>query len=428
MRTVTLRLLLLPATLLLLHPAAARGGGAAPPHVGTWAAYPRALPALQLPQVPLTGNGVLGAALDAHNAPTPPGALGPGSANAIDVWINSNGFWSCTSCGSTDPDHTEQPNGCCSTAALGGVSFRVTGTFPGASPLPRFSASQALANGALSASLFTAAGGEFRLNLRMHPAARLLSANFTWLPAAGDPPAVEVAAAVWALGKGSLGGSWSTGTPAPWGAGCLNLRSGAREPCAGGGGGPAQAVFASRNASTVDATVMPLSAALAVALWLGPGVEALGAAVANDAPAYPPTLPFEAVARVTVPGGAHGLAFIAQAETRGPGLGDPVPLAWATLASGRGFEVPSAADAWWAGTWAKSAISLPAQPAMEAAWYGSQYILACTSATTSSDDAPAPGLYGVWVSADGPNWHGDYSAWARRAVLSGRARHTTPAS
>jgi hypothetical protein len=375
-----------------------------PAFVGVWSSYPRALPSLQLPQVPLTGNGAIGAALDAHNSVTPPDALGPGSSNSLDVWVNSNGFWSCTSCRGTDPDNTVPA--CCSTAAFGGVSFRVTPTFPGSSPLPRFSATQALANGALAATLSTASGGEFALTLRVHPRDRLLVANFSWAPAPNDPPSVEVEAAVWVLGKGAIEGSWDTGLPAPWGAGCLSLRTGARQPC----GGPEQAVFASRNASTVNATVMPVSAALVMGLSAGPGATILGYAVGNDAPVHPPTLPFEARARISVPGGSWGLAAFAQAETRGPGLGDPVPLAWATLADGRGGAgVADASDAWWAATWAKSAVALPAQPAVEASWFGAQYVLAATSATTSSDDLPAPGLYGVWVTADGPNWHGDYT-------------------
>jgi len=110
--------------------------------------------------------------------------------------------------------------------------------------------------------------------------------------------------------------------------------------------------------------------------------------------------------------GAWAAAVVAEAETRGPALADPVPLALALAAAALSEPpgaVAAAADAWWAAFWAKSAISLPAWPAVEAAWFGAQYALACTSATTSSDDVPAPGLYGVWVTADGPNWHGDYT-------------------
>ena len=114
--------------------------------VGTWARYTNALPALQLPQVPLLGNGHLGVALDArddgHGGGGGASGLGPGAANSLDLWLNTNALWSCTSCGTTDPDRTVPA--CCSTVALGGLSLRAAG-LGASSPPPAFSAAQAIA-------------------------------------------------------------------------------------------------------------------------------------------------------------------------------------------------------------------------------------------------------------------------------------------
>ena len=212
----------LAALALAAAPLAAAAPPPAPPAlVGTWSSYPSALPSLQLPQVPLLGNGHLGCALDAHAAASVPGALGPHSANSFDLWLNTPFLWSCTSCGGTDPDRTVPA--CCSTAALGGVSLRLTPSFPGAAPLPAFSARQAVAGGTLSATLRTAAGGEARLEVRMHPSRDVLVANLSWAPGgAGDPPALVADIATWVLGDGALPGSWTTGTPAPWATGDSN--------------------------------------------------------------------------------------------------------------------------------------------------------------------------------------------------------------
>jgi hypothetical protein len=261
----------------------------------------------------------------------------------------------------------------------------------------------------LAASLGTAAGGALSVIVRMDPSRAIVVANFSWLPAAGDPPSLDVDVAVWTLGAGAVSGSWTTGMPAPWRTGCADATSLAPVSCLL----PAPPlIFASRNASTVDAGVMPVVAALAAGARLGPGATFLGAAIRQATPAYPPTLPFETTLSVRLQAGAWAAAVVAEAEARGPALADPVPRALAAAAAAIAEPpgaIPAAADSWWAVLWAKSSISLPAWPEVEAAWYGAQYALACTSATTASDDIPAPGLYGVWVTVDGPNWHGDYT-------------------
>lgn len=83
-----------------------------------WNSYLNALPASQLPDVPLLGNGHLGIALDSHSSSSGAYApAGPGVANSIDLWMNTNSMWSCTACNGVDPDNTVPA--CCSVVALG---------------------------------------------------------------------------------------------------------------------------------------------------------------------------------------------------------------------------------------------------------------------------------------------------------------------
>lgn len=371
----------------------------AKPPSGTWSTFPALLPALQLPAVPLAGNGHIGIALDSHASGS--ARVGPGAGGSIDLWLGSTSFWSCTSCGAVDPDRTVPA--CCSTAALGGLSLRPPPALLGAN----FSAEQELASGTLRARLTTAAGGVLLIEALAHPSLDAVLVNLTWSPAPGDPPALAIAASLWVLGDGSIGGSWNTGVPAPASVGCA-AAGGAPEPCSGGGGG-SQFVFASRNASTVDAIVMPVSAALAAAAVLSGGAAGAAASVTSRA-AWP--APWEATLSFELPAGAWAAVLVAEAETRGPGLTDPVPAALAALgdllvAPGGAAAVADAAAAFWAEFWSRATISLPSRPRVEDLWFGCQYVLATGSSARAGD--AAPGLYGPWVTADGPNWHGDYT-------------------
>lgn len=74
-----------------------------PPNIGTWSIYINALPAGQLPGVPLLGNGHFGIAMDSRSASV--SAVGPGVANSLDFWLDTTSMWSCTECGGVDPDH-----------------------------------------------------------------------------------------------------------------------------------------------------------------------------------------------------------------------------------------------------------------------------------------------------------------------------------
>ncbi len=59
---------------------------------------------------------------------------------------------------------------------------------------------------------------------------------------------------------------------------------------------------------------------------------------------------------------------------------------------------------WWRGFWSKSYIAIP-NKAVQANWYGSLYLLACSSRPGST----APGLWGNFVTSPNPGWNGDYT-------------------
>lgn len=376
-----------------------------PSQLGTWFNYPNALPTLQMTQVPLLGNGLLGIALDARNDGHSAFAnIGPGQSNSIDLWLNTNYQWSCTICdGSSDPDHTVPA--CCSTVALGGLSLRVVNSNIS---FPNFNATQGIASGTITASLISTSGGTFSITVRIHPTQKVLVTNTTWNPSKDDPLSLTIDVAIWTLGKGTISGSGNSGVPAPWTTGCVDVKTLSKIPC---GGTTSQLIFASRNASTVNAVVMPVSGALAAGVSLGPGSIIIDTQIRNNISVYPPTLPFETSMRISIPSSSWTAVVTAEAESRGSSLIDPSTDALALVAETltEPLQVADASDLFWIDFWSKSSISLPAWPSIETEWYGAQYILACTSATTSNEEVVAPGLYGVWVTADSPNWHGDYT-------------------
>jgi hypothetical protein len=71
------------------------------------------------------------------------------------------------------------------------------------------------------------------------------------------------------------------------------------------------------------------------------------------------------VQRVNISTGMWFSVITAEAETRGPGLGDPVPAAVTACSAADPSAVVEAAAVWWASYWNASSVSLPSQPAVE---------------------------------------------------------------
>lgn len=60
--------------------------------------------------------------------------------------------------------------------------------------------------------------------------------------------------------------------------------------------------------------------------------------------------------------------------------------------------------AFWKKFWNQSEISIPSEPNIERYWYGSQYIMACSS----KKGCFAPGIFGPFITTDYANWASDY--------------------
>lgn len=58
----------------------------------------------------------------------------------------------------------------------------------------------------------------------------------------------------------------------------------------------------------------------------------------------------------------------------------------------------------WKEFWGKSEIRIPSEPNIERYWYGSHYIMACSS----KKGCFAPGIFGPFVTTDHANWGSDY--------------------
>lgn len=71
-------------------------------------------------------------------------------------------------------------------------------------------------------------------------------------------------------------------------------------------------------------------------------------------------------------------------------------------------SISSAHSTWWANYWGASCVLLPSSdpfPVLQKYWYGAQYLMAMSS---RAGKVP-PGLWGPFITNDGPGWNGDYT-------------------
>ena len=187
-----------------------RRGGWLPSQVGYWGPFPSQgqLPSAQLPDVPLLGNGALGALLDTRTgsgAAPRNASLGPGREGVLDVWLGSASAWSCRACASL-------AHGCCGAVALGGLSLAASA---GGSELVVAGMTQALGNASLGAVLADPATSTpfLTATITMHPVLNVLVTALTCLPTA--TASCSLTASTWVAGA-----SQHHAAPAPTFAGC----------------------------------------------------------------------------------------------------------------------------------------------------------------------------------------------------------------
>ncbi len=379
------------ALLFLFLSAATSGSTNLPTYVGVWTTPTNALPAKQLPDVPISGNGQLGLLLDTRAAPFPPSPPPPGAAS-FSIWFSSNDMWSCRA-----PPPGSAVAGNCGKVALGGVTL----TLPPGLAFANFT--QALASGELGSAWATAGGGLLTTRTRVHPSAAVATTALAWRPGAGDAPALALNATTWVREA-----TPAHAAPAPAAVFCA-AADGAPVPC----GSPAAAAFgASRVASSGAAAYEPLArwAALATAL-VGGGGGGGGAASAQPGAALTPHgAAWGATFAFSLAGGGAGATLVtAEAEAASYAAGaDPGPAAAAAAlaAAAAPAAVAAASDAFWAAFYGKSSVALP-PPYLQELYDGAAYVLGCTAAARAG--AAPPGLYGVWATADDCAWNGDYT-------------------
>jgi hypothetical protein len=374
------------AVLLLATLTRATASDLAPPSgsapVGRWAGPISGLPNSKLPDAPALGNGYAGLLLGT-------GAQTAAFAGTVELWLNTNAMWGCTP-GPTGPNALPVP-ALCSRVGLGGVRFTPVSAAAGVALGPfKIRAEQHITNATLRTIATTAAGSTLETTTFMAPEANVIITSMSWIAAGADPKTLTINVSAWVYAVG----------------GEVLL-----EGSSGGGGG---ALIAVRNSSEAaggnSSSYRRVRTAIVVAL-----VEK-GAALANAAigaeqsrlvafgttvltSSAPPTNVITALSDTLVSGNDH----------------DPVSDA-AALAHSISSASAVAADAstYWSDFWAKSSISLPDAPQVEAFWRGAQYISACMSASKKflakqQGLIPPSGLYGPWVTTDRPSWNGDYT-------------------
>jgi len=373
-----------------------------PTTVGVWVGHTNALPDPLLPDVPLLGNGAVGALLDARNStcplmgPTNPATLAWGRNDTTDVYLNSNSFWSC---GATPGSIA---NASCGMVALGGVSLSLAAAGL-AGPL-RYEAWQAIGNASVGSAWTTTNGGVLSTLHYLHPSDAVLVSELRWAPAAGDPAHVAVNVSTWANGASG----WRA-SPYPFSMGCYAPGGGAHpEPvsCSNTSSPQPQQLLASvTRGATAGRSGGPIQMRAGLATGVARGSPS-SFKTSNWALWEYPGVAFE----VAVEGGAPPVLLVtAEAENSNFSLPDP-SLAAAALALSYMTEegvarVGAARDAFWSEFWGRSSVAIPQQPALTALWEGASYALGSAASTNAS--VPPPALYGPWATSDACGWQGD---------------------
>ena len=406
-----------------------------PSSVGVWHKPPAALPFHEIADVPQLGNGQIGVQLDARatpatntpSAPAPPspapGSVGPGRAGVLDIWLSSNGFWSC------QPSNMSLANGTCGKGAVGGVSIAVGAEAPG---LIFVNFTQHIQDGTIKSHWQTGGGGTLATVTTLHPTRPLATTtlDFQQLPGGSNhsSPSLTLNVSTWVVGASD----WHA-APGPGSTGCAEIGNGASAParfpvdCSRPQhtvtNGVQLAAVASRHGNTHQSdnapSPRPRWAAIATAVT-GNGATMLR--MKRHAPEGGPGSGYYATGPewgtsmlVRVAAGAAASLVTAEVEVASF-ADDPSSQAAAALrvalAPGELSRLEAERRAHIESYWSRAGISLPTQPAVEALWWGAVGGLA---AAVSSDPAvPTPGLYGPFASADYAYWNGDYTLDCKR--------------
>lgn len=397
-------LLLLPLLLVALVPAPARSSAADWPC--EWTSFPRATPSANWPDGPIVGNGNMGFAVG-------------GAPGSMALYGTVHGFWSASlGSNSTMPPLGGRDGGragsgfpmcpganCTITVGLTLLrllvsSPQLTGAWTASLDLARAAATVVLGGGggaSLEATLWASATTQVAiLTLRNNGSAPLAALNVT-LATNDNVQRVPTQAACFDGGAG-------TGAP---------------EPCPAGAA-LADALVTKDANSAAARSAFPITAAAALRV-LAASAGAAAAAPPQAFSAVEPqgswvgtvdTLTRGITQLIDLPPGASVTLAISMAASRDPGVfpsQTPAQAVAARLAAvGPGDVDPlrTAHEAWWAGFWSRSAVSLGGEPATEAFWYSSMYALG--SGTRAGQ--VVMDLWSPWRTTD-------YSAWRSNPTM-----------
>jgi len=385
--------------------------------VGTWPKGPIKLPGAKLPNVPLLGNGFLGVAFGSPiggTSKTSSSAIGPNGSGALDMWLNTNAFWACKSTGSAGNHTPNEVPAVCARRALGGVSLSASSASAAFSTV---TATQLPLLGQVKVTLGLPGGGgcAVRTTSVVHPASSVLLTTLSYSApaAAACPLEVTLNVSTWALGD-------------PYDA-FPSVQAG----CHGCAAASRRLYERGTNATLTPRIVW---GALAARIVGGSGRGSGGGAVAatlvreggwGGAVGGWQTVTLQAGA-AGAGGGSTGTAndvFLITAFAdnlrSNSNTVDPAAAAAALAAATDPPAAAAAAATHWASFHNASSVRLPSQPALERYWWGAQFItgamtpaaamLASTDPAAPGALAPPSGLYGPWVTSDGPSWNGDYT-------------------
>lgn len=340
--------------------------------------------------MPLLGNGYCGVALSSawtFGGESNLVSMGPGGTNALDWFVNLNSMWACEA---TPPGSVPNVPAVCERASLGGISISVFNASSGSVDLPNIvsvEAEQDIDRGVVLGKLTLEGGGFVNVYGVVDPIKNAFALNVTY---DSNNPASEVLVSVstWVY-QGDMDAAASASN---------------------------DAVVATRRLATWDVpdnvTYQIMQGALASVIDVD---STLPIVQESSNMSY-----IGGVRNVTLKKGSFFSVLVGVSDNLQEGNGfDPSSSALELLDSTNYSSVADAALKSLNDYYSKSNVTLSSLPEIQCFWKVAQYITKCMTPSkymlnmqtngTNKLAVPPSGLYGPWVSMDGPAWHGDYT-------------------
>ena len=379
------------------------------PPTAVWDTWINGLPNNVLPAGPVIGQGDFGAAVQTGNG-----------TGAVEFWLGLNSMWGMTQQAENPQNNTESPGNTIDQFApyprlvtLGGVTLSAP-AFAGNASEFTFHAEQTMSNGSITTAYQQIGGGRFLTRSFMHPVQKLLVTEVEVSgPVAEAMSNTELTITTWT----------STLT--------LNATADAAAKSTRAGhsrGGSTQYVTRISIPENPGRRVNQQRAAL-TSTFIEPAAVVGSQLIYNDTAAAEAGLPNSSVAiaaqtTVSLTPGTR-LTLLTGVLTNidiGDFERDPLPLALhnaSLLTHAHATDAKQQNAAYWQEYWARSSISLPAQPWIERFWYISQFYSSVAyrpqlNYHSAMKGASLPANWGPWTTSDDASWNSafvtDYNA------------------